>query len=233
VIGTGLYGGTYLIPLFLAQVRGYNAWQIGETVVVTGVVQMMMSPFTAHIARTLDLRVMLAIGLGLFAIAIYLTAGLTNQAGFWELFFPQALRGFALMFCYLPANMISLGSLPQDKLKNGASLYNLTRDLGGAIILAVIGTIMNERLHFHWNRLIEDVNPARPAVQQFLDMQANRFEPTVPDPGRAAMKLLAQTVQREALVLTFNDIIMLLAALFVLGLLLMPLVRRPRSAMAR
>ena len=233
VLGTGLYGGTYLIPLFLAQVRGYNAWQIGETVVVTGVVQMLMSPFNARIAQTLDLRVMLAIGLGLFAVAIYLTAGLTNQAGFWELFFPQALRGFALMFCYLPANMISLGSLPQDKLKNGASLYNLTRDLGGAIILAVIGTIMNERLHFHWNRLIEDVNPARPAVQQFLDMQANRFDPTVPDPSRAAMKLLAQTVQREALVLTFNDAIMLLAALFVLGLVLMPLVRRPRSAMAR
>jgi MFS transporter, DHA2 family, multidrug resistance protein len=233
VIGTGLYGATYLIPLFLAQVRGYNAWQIGETVVVTGVVQMMMSPFTAHIARTLDLRVMLAIGLGLFAVAIYLTASLTNQAGFWELFFPQALRGFALMFCYLPANMISLGSLPQDKLKNGASLYNLTRDLGGALILAVIGTIMNQRLHFHWNRLIEDVNPARPAVQQFLDMQTNRFDPTVPDPSRAAMKLLAQTVQREALVLTFNDVIMLLAALFVLGLVLMPLVRRPRSAMAR
>jgi DHA2 family multidrug resistance protein len=149
------------------------------------------------------------------------------------LFFPQALRGFALMFCYLPANMISLGSLPQDKLKNGASLYNLTRDLGGALILAVIGTIMNDRLHFHWNRLIEDINPARPAVQHFLDMQTNRLDPMLPDSSRAAMQLLANIVQREALVLTFNDVIMLLAGLFVLGLLLMPLVRRPRSAMAR
>jgi len=233
VLGTGLYGATYLIPLFLAQVRGYSAWQIGETVVVTGVVQMLMSPFTAHIARTLDLRIMLAIGLGLFALAIYLTAGLTNQAGFWELFFPQALRGFALMFCYLPANMISLGALPQDKLKNGASLYNLTRDLGGAIVLAVIGTIYNDRLHFHWNRLIEDINPARPAVQQFLETHTNRLEGLIPDPARGAMKLLSEAVQREALVLTFNDVIMLLSWLFVLGIVLMPLVRRPRSQMAR
>jgi DHA2 family multidrug resistance protein len=233
VIGTGLYGATYIVPLFLAQVRGFNALQIGETVVVTGIAQMVLSPFTAHIARTLDLRVMLAIGMALFAVAMYLTAGLTNQAGFWELAFPQALRGFALMFCYLPANMISLGALPQDRLKSGASLYNLTRDLGGAIVLATIGTIMNTRMHFHWNRLIEEINPARPAVQQYLDAQTGRFDPLIPgDPHQAAVTLLARLVQREALVLTFNDVILLLGAMFVVGLLMMPLVRRPRSQMA-
>ncbi len=234
VIGTGLYGATYVIPLFLAQVRGYSALQIGETVVVTGIAQMMMSPFTAQIARSLDLRVMLAIGMALFAVAIYLTAGLTNQAGFWELFFPQALRGVALMFCYLPANMISLGALPQERLKSGASLYNLTRDLGGAIVLATIGTLMNDRLHFHWNRLIEDVNPARPVVQQFLDAQTNRFDTLIPgDAHQAAVVRLAAIVQREALVLTFNDVILLLGSMFVVGFVLLPLVRRPRSQMAR
>jgi DHA2 family multidrug resistance protein len=233
VIGTGLYGATYIIPLFLAQVRGYDALQIGETVVVTGVAQMMMTPFTAKIAAKLDLRIMLTIGLALFAVAIYLTAGLTNQASFWELLVPQALRGIALMFCYLPANMISLGALPQDKLKNGASLYNLTRDLGGAIVLAVIGTIMNHRLNFHWNRLIEDINPARPVVQQFLDAQTNRLDPLMRgDPHQAAIAMLGRLVQREALVLTFNDVILLLGTMFVISLVLMPLVRRPRSQMA-
>jgi len=120
VVGTGLYGATYVIPLFLAQVRGYSAFQIGMVVVVTGLAQMAMSPFTAYIARKLDLRIMLAIGMGLFAVAMYLTAGLTNQASFWELFVPQALRGCALMFCYLPANLIALGTVPRDKLKNAA-----------------------------------------------------------------------------------------------------------------
>jgi len=231
VVGTGMYGTTYLVPLFLAQVRGFNAWQIGETVVVTGLAQMAMSPFSAHIARKLDLRIMLSIGIGLFAVAMYLTAGLTNQAGFAELFVPQVLRGIALMMCYLPANMIALGSVPPDKLKNSAGLYNLTRDLGGAIALATIGTLMNQRLHFHWNRLIEDINPARPAVQHFLDMQAGRLDVLVPgDTGRAAVKLLANVVQREALVMTYNDAILMVGALFVAGLFLMPLVNRPRVA---
>ena len=230
VVGTGMYGMTYLIPLFLAQVRGFSSLQIGETVVVTGLAQLAMSPISPLLARKMDLRLMLATGIGLFAVAMYLTAGLTNQAGFVELFVPQVLRGIALMMCYIPANIIALSSVPQDKLKNAAGLYNLTRDLGGAIILATIGTLMNNRLHFHWNRLIETINPARPAVQHFLDMQAKRLDPLVPgDTGRAAVKLLANLVQREALVLTYNDAIMLVGALFLAALFMMPLVRRPNT----
>jgi MFS transporter, DHA2 family, multidrug resistance protein len=232
IIGTGLYGATYVIPLFLAQVRGFSAFQIGTAVVVTGLAQMVMSPFTARIARTMDLRIMLAIGMGLFAVSMYLTATLTNQASFPELLVPQIVRGIALMFCYLPANLISLSTLRADMLKNAAGLYNLTRDLGGALGLATIGTIMNLRLHFHWSRLIENINPARPAVQHFLDTQSSRLDPHFPGgAGPATMKLLAGIVQREALVLTFNDVILMMGALFALGLFVMPLVRRRNSLM--
>jgi len=233
MMGIGMYGTTYLVPLFLAQVRGFSALQIGETVLVVGLVQLFISPFNVYIARAMDLRLMLAIGLGMFAFSMYLTAGLTNQAGFWELLVPQAVRGVALMFSYVPANMIALGSLPQEMMKNGAGLYNLMRDLGGAIGLASIGTLMNARLHFHWNRLIEDINPARAAVQHFLETQMGRFDSLIPgDPRGAAIKLLANLTQREALVLTYNDLLLLLGALFVLGLLLLPLVRRPSSFFA-
>jgi len=227
-IGIGMYGTTYLIPLFLAQVRGYSALQIGLTIIVVGLVTMAMSPLSAQLARRMDLRLMLSIGMGLFAVSMYLTATLTNQTGFWELFVPQVVRGLGLICCYLPANLIALGTLSPDKMRNAAGLYNLTRDLGGAIGLATIGTLMNNRLHFHWNRLIEDINPARPEVQHFLDMRTNHFDGLVPgDAGRAALKLLANMVQREALVLTYNDVIMLIGGVFVAALFVMPLVRRP------
>jgi DHA2 family multidrug resistance protein len=230
VVGTGMYSTTYLIPLFLAQVRGYDSLQIGTTVVVAGLAQMAMSPFSAQIARRIDLRIMLAIGLLLFALAMYLTAGLTNQTGFDQLLVPQAVRGFSLMFCYLPANLLALSMVPPDKLKNAAGLYNLTRDLGGAIALAALGTVMNDRLHFHWNRLIESVNPARPAVQHFMAVASARMGPLIAgDPHRAALQLLAARVEREALVLSYNDALLLLGGLFVGSLLLLPLVRKPRS----
>jgi DHA2 family multidrug resistance protein len=229
-VGLGMYGTTYLVPLFLAQVRGFSAWQIGMTVVVAGLAQMALSPVSTQIARRVDLRLMLAFGLSTFAFSMYLTAGLTNQAGFDELLVPQAVRGFALMFCYLPANLIALGTVPRDQLKNAAGLYNLTRELGGALGLATLGTVMNERLHFHWNRLIEDVNAARPAVQQFLDAQSSRLDSLIPgDPAHAAVKLLARTVEREALVLTYNDALLLIGITFIAALMLMPLVRNPRA----
>ena len=234
IVGTGMYSTTYLIPLFLAQVRGFSALQIGETVFVAGITQMLMSPFSTQIARRIDLRLMLSIGLSLFAISMYLTANLNNQSGFVELMIPQALRGFALMFCYLPANMIALGSVPQDKLKNASGLYGLTRDLGGAIALATVGTLMNLRVNYHWSRLVEDVNPARPAVQQFLDAQTSRFDTLIPgDAHQAAVTLLGRLVHREALVLTYNDLLLLIGGLFVVALVLMPLVRHQRSLVTR
>ena len=232
IVGIGLYCGTYILPLFLAEVRGFSSLQIGETVVVTGCGSLMISPFTTYIARKLDLRVMLAIGLALFMTSMYLTAGLTNQASFGELLGPQLLRGMALMFCFLPANLISLGSLPPDLLRSSAGLYNLMRNLGGAIGLAALGTVMNTRLHFHWNRLIESVNPARPAVQHFLDTETSRFDPHFTAGGTpAAVKLLAGIVEREALVLTFNDVLLLMGAIFFVGLLLIPLLKRPAASL--
>jgi MFS transporter, DHA2 family, multidrug resistance protein len=231
IVGIGLYCGTYIVPLFLAEVRGFSALQIGLTVVVTGCAQAAVSPFTTFIARTIDLRLMLAIGVGMFMTAMYLTAGLTNQASFGELLVPQILRGMALMFCFLPANLISLGSLPPDLLRSSAGLYNLMRNLGGAIGLAALGTVMNTRLHFHWNRLIESVNPARPAVQHFLDTETLRFDPHFTDGGtQAAIKLLGQVVEREALVLTFNDVMLLIAGIFMVALLLIPILKRPSTS---
>jgi MFS transporter, DHA2 family, multidrug resistance protein len=231
VVGIGLYCGTYVIPLFLAEVRGYSSLQIGLTVVVTGCTQICISPFTTIIARKIDLRLMLAIGMGLFMTAMWLNASLTNQTAFWELLVPQMVRGVALMFCFLPANLISLSSLPPDVLRASAGLYNLMRNLGGALGLAALGTVMNLRLHFHWNRLIESVNPARPAVQHFLDVETNRFDPHFTGGGGpAAVQLLGRIVEREALVLTFNDVMLLIGSIFFIGLIMTPLLKRPSAA---
>jgi MFS transporter, DHA2 family, multidrug resistance protein len=234
VVGIGLYCGTYVVPLFLAQVRGFSSLQIGMTVVVTGCTQILVSPFTTIIARKIDLRLMLAIGMGLFMTAMYLTAGLTSQASFWELLVPQMVRGCALMFCFLPANLISLGSLPPDLLRSSAGLYNLMRNLGGALGLAMLGTVMNARLHFHWNRLIEDVNPARPAVQHWLEGATARFDQHFTEGGSAAaVRMLGRIVEREALVLTFNDVMLLIGAIFLIGLLMVPLLKRPGASPLR
>jgi DHA2 family multidrug resistance protein len=233
ILGIGLYGSVYLLPLFLARVRGFNSLQIGLVMVVTGVCQFASAPIAGMLSKKLDLRLMLAIGLALFGVGVYLTSFMTAEWGFWQLLVPQALRGLSLMLCFIPINTLALGTLPPEKLKDASGLYNLTRNLGGAIGLAAINTVLDERLALHWTRLADDINLARPTVQAFIDGAAARLGDVIGgDPHAAAIALLGRMVQRQAQVLTFNDAMLLMAAVFGGALLLMPLVRKPKHAAA-
>jgi MFS transporter, DHA2 family, multidrug resistance protein len=176
---------------------------------------------------------MLAFGMSMFAVGLYLNTFLTAESSFWELFLPQAVRGFSLMFCFIPVNMLALGTLPPEKLNNASGLYNLMRNLGGAVGLAAINTVVDERMALHWSRLTDGISEARPGVRDFLDGVASRLGDVLPgDATLAATKLLSQIVQREALILSFNDCLLLMGLVFVGGVLLMPLARKPKQAAA-
>lgn len=231
VLGSGLYGAVYLIPVFLARVLGYNSLQIGTTVLVTGAFQFLGAPLSGFLVKKIDLRLMMACGLALFGTSLYLTATLTAQTGFAQLFIPQALRGLSLMMCFMPINMLALGTLSPGELKNASGLYNLTRNLGGAIGLALIGTAVSERLSLHWGRLAEQITNARPAVQQSLDPLQTLYDGKTPsDSTLLAWRHLASLVQREAAIMTYSDCFLLMAAAFIVTLLLVPLIRKPQHA---
>jgi MFS transporter, DHA2 family, multidrug resistance protein len=231
VVGMGLYGGTYVMPLFLGRVRDYNALQIGETVIIYGVFMCMSAPIAGTLARKFDPRKVLALGIICFGAGFWLNSFLTADAGFWELFVPQAVRGFGAITCIIPITNMSLGTLPPSKLGNASGLFNLSRNLGGAIGLALINTQLNDRMQLHWNRLAAQINPARPQVQAFIDQMSSRLGNTIDgDPTMAAMKRLGMLVAREATVLTFNDVLLTMAWAFFLMLPLLLLVRRPQAA---
>jgi DHA2 family multidrug resistance protein len=128
---------------------------------------------------------------------------------------------------------MSLGTLAPAKLGNASGLFNLSRNLGGAIGLALINTQLNDRLQLHWNQLAAQINPARPQVNQFIERLSDRFGDLVDgDPTMAAMKRLGQIVYREATVLTFNDVLLTMGFAFFLMLPLLFLARRPKPAAA-
>jgi DHA2 family multidrug resistance protein len=132
------------------------------------------------------------------------------------------------MLCFIPINTLALGTLAPDKLKNASGLYNLMRNLGGAIGLAALNTIMTERTALHWSRLADSVNAARPAVQEFIDASATQLGNST----AVSMRMLANLVERETQVLTFNDAMLLMSLVFAAALLLIPLVRKPKYAAA-
>lgn len=231
IIGIGLYGSTYLMPLFLGRVRDFTALDIGLVMFVTGTFQFMSAPIAGRLAGILDPRVMLGFGLAMFGAGAYAQSLLTADWGFWEFFLPQALRGFALMFLFIPINAAALGTLPPERIKNASGLYNLMRNLGGAIGLAAINTLLNDRMSLHWTRLVESMPSGDPLVQAFLaNARAGVSTAMGALSENAAIKMLANTVYKQAEVMTMADAQFLMSAIFIGGLLLVPFLKKPRGA---
>jgi DHA2 family multidrug resistance protein len=193
-------------------------------------VQFLSAPLAGALSRILDLRVVLGAGLALFCVGVWMMSFLTASWGFDEFLLPQIVRGSALMICMVPVNALALGTLSPDRLKNASGLYNLMRNLGGAIGLAVLNTILSDRLQLHWNRLAADVNPARASVELAIERLSTKLAAVISgDPDRAALQLVARLVTREATVMTLNDCLLVLAIMSGAALLLLPFVRKPRA----
>ena len=228
VMGTALYGGTYLVPVFLGRVRGWDSFQIGEAMFVTGMFQFISAPIVANLIRVMDLRRMLAIGLALVGGGLWWLAHLTSQSGFWEIFGPQAMRGFGMMFIMLPTNQLALGTMAREKIKNASGVYNLTRNLGGALGLAVINTVASVRTDVHALHIKEGLTWSRMAAERGLATITHGLTAAKENAAPlAALRKLAQMVQQQALTLAYNDTLLLMALVFGLALPFTLLLAKP------
>src|SRR5271154_6787697 len=145
VLGIGLFGSVYLMPVFLAFVRGHNALQIGAIMLVTGVTQLMTAPIAVALEQRVEARLLTSLGFGLFGVGLGLSGLQTPETDFNGMFWPQVIRGLAIMFCLLPPTRLALGHLAPSRVPDASGLFNLMRNLGGAIGLAMIDTVIYTR----------------------------------------------------------------------------------------
>lgn len=227
-IGIGLYGLTYIYPRYLAEVRGYSALMIGETLFVSGITMFLVAPLVGRLMASLDMRYMIAFGLIVFAIGSYQMTWITRDFDFYELLVPQILRGVGMMFAMVPTNNIALGTLPPDKVKNASGLFNLMRNLGGAVGLAVINTVLNDRADLHITRLQERVTWGNATATETLTMLQQKFQ-GLGDSTLMAMKQLSQIVHRQAVVMSFGDAFFILTLFYLSLSVLVTLLNKPAS----
>jgi MFS transporter, DHA2 family, multidrug resistance protein len=222
-LGVGLFGSVYLMPVFLAYVRHHDAFEIGTIMLVTGSAQLVAAPIAGALESRYDPRWLSAAGFGLFALGLGLSAFQSRIADFDEMFWPQVLRGVAIMFCLLPPTRLALGALTAAQVPDASGLFNLMRNLGGAIGIAMIDTILYGRTSGHAealrDRLIAgDVTAAR-AIG--LDVQLFTHRPVgVSDATVEAY--VRPMVEKAAFALSANEAWALLAGVALLGLLLVP-----------
>ena len=229
VMGIGLYGMTYLYPLYLGSVRGYDSLMIGETVFVSGLAMFAGAPLAGILSSKMDLRVMLLIGFVGFATSTWMLTRMTADWDFQELLVPQMLRGMSLMLCMVPINNLALGTLSADKMKGASGLYNLTRNLGGAVGLAVINTLLSDRSALHYQRLSDAINWTNTIALEQLNAMAANLAARGVDGETGALAQMAARLHGQAAVMSFIDIFTLITALFG-GLALAALLMRPAAS---
>lgn len=229
ILGVGLYGTVYLMPLFLFTIAGYNTLQIGITMIVTGVFQFISAPLAGRMFGSgVDKRLILAIGFGAFAFGSYCNSFLTAESAYWEFFLPQAIRGLALMFCFMPINDLALGTVPKSEVQNASGLYNLTRNLGGAIGLAIINNLIISKSKIYAQGIKENMSITSPQVQERIDFFTQVLIGKVDNPGLAALQLLDNVVEREAFIIAINNVFVIITILFCIGMVLIPFSAPPK-----
>jgi DHA2 family multidrug resistance protein len=212
------------MPVFLAYVRSHNALEIGKIMLVTGVAQLVVAPLAVVLVRRFDERLLTAFGFLLFGIGLAMSSGQTKATDFDEMFWPQLVRGCAIMFCILPPTQLALGQLAKTAIDDASSLFNLMRNLGGAIGIALIDTVIYTRAPEHARTLISRLSAGDLDAVKSLDIPADVLASALLDPGKQAM--LAPYIDKVAFVEAINDAWTLVALMTIAALVVVPLARR-------
>ncbi|QHD92262.1 DHA2 family efflux MFS transporter permease subunit [Citrobacter freundii] len=227
--GVGIFSTVYLTPVFLGQVRGFSSMDIGLAVCTTGIFQILSVPLYLYLSKRINLQWLLMAGLGGFAFSMFLFTPITHQWGWQELLLPQAIRGVSQQFAMAPIVTLTLGGIPKERLKLASGVFNLTRNLGGAIGIALCGTILNNRTNFHYQRIGEKIVSVPQTVNEFITRYTVIFIQGGSDGTAgplAATKLLGQMMIQEAQTMAFSDAFLLVSLLLFMAFALVPAMGR-------
>jgi MFS transporter, DHA2 family, multidrug resistance protein len=229
ITGVGIFTTIYLTPLFLGYVRGYSAWQTGTAIFSTGVASLLGTPVYILLAKRFDSRWLMMFGMACFGLAMWSFSFITHDWGAGELLVPQILRGFPQVFAVAPSVNLGLGSLPPERLKYASGLFNMMRNLGGAVGIAVSAAIINNRTNLHFQYLASNLTQANGAMERMLHGLSYRYGalPAGPQIGdQAALHQLWNLAYREASTLAYADAFRAIMLAFVVATVMVPFLRK-------
>lgn len=227
VLGIGLFGSTYLMPFFLGLVRDHGALRIGEIMLATGIAQLLTAPLAVFLERRTDARWLTVAGFALFGAGLLLSTRQTPQTDAAQMVLPQVLRGAAIMFCLLPPTRLAMGHLPPRLVADGSGLFNLMRNLGGAVGLAMIDTVIFTRSGTHAARIVKALEGGDVATAVGIGIPRDAFlEQLGQPPDDFTREMVRPLVEKAALTNAINDAWLMIGLLTVVAVVLVVLVRR-------
>ena len=231
LLGVALYGSVFILPVYLSRIQGYNAEQIGMVLAWTGLPQLVLIPLVPRLMRRFDPRLLTAVGFALFAASNFMNITMTTDYGSDQLFWPNVVRAVGQALAFAPLSAVATASIEAENAGSASGLFNMMRNLGGAVGIAMLQTFLTKREQYHSNVLMQSVSlfgqATRSRVEQLTQYFIHHGAIDPADASHRAMVAIGQIVQKQAYILAFSDTFYLLGAALIAGLMAVLLLQKP------
>jgi DHA2 family multidrug resistance protein len=234
-LGLGLYGSVYLIPLYLGEVQGYSPLQIGETLIWVGLPQLVVFPFLPLLMKKLDLRLLVSFGCAIFAISCFMNTDMSYNTAHDQFMFANIVRAIGQPFTIVPVTGLAVATLARKDAGDGSALFNIFRNVGGSVGIAMLSTLVTRREQFHDLLIGESVTPYSLATQARVASGQQNFISLGFDPATALNQSYASiqhVIQRDANIMAFNDAFLVIGVCLLAGAVLVWFCRKPEPGAA-
>jgi DHA2 family multidrug resistance protein len=230
ILGVALYGSVFLLPNYLSQMQGYNSQQTGEVLAWTGVPQLMIIPFVPRLMRWIDQRLLVAVGLCLFAASCFLNIHMDQDYSGDQLFVPNLVRAAGQALVMTPLSALATAGIERENAGSASSLFNMMRNLGGSIGIAMLQTLLTKREQFHSAVITPSVSLFDGATRQRLAAIQQHFMATgTADPATAwhdAVVAIGRSIRAQSYFLAYSDTFFVMGCALLLAVVAAVLMQR-------
>jgi DHA2 family multidrug resistance protein len=217
-----LYGSVYLLPVYLSQTQGYNSEQVGMVLAWTGLPQLVLIPCVPFLMRHMDTRLLVGVGFGLFALSCFMNLGISPDYAGDQLFVPNLVRAVGQALVLTPLSALATGGIERENAGSASAMFNMMRNLGGSVGIAVLETFVAKREQFHSSIITARVSLLDDATRQRIaSLQEHFMASGLSDPGTAwheAVVQIGRTVRAQSYLLAYSDAFYLMGAALLLAL---------------
>jgi MFS transporter, DHA2 family, multidrug resistance protein len=210
LLGIALYGSVYIVPVYLARIQGYNSEQIGMVLAWTALPQLVLIPLVPRLMKRIDPRVVIGVGFALFATSNFMNIDMTNDYAGDQLFWPNLVRAVGQALVFAPLSVVATAGIEAENAGSASALFNMTRNLGGAIGIAALQTLLTKREQYHSNVLTQSVTlfeqASRTRIERLTQYFMNHGIIDRADAAHRAYVAIGHVVQKQAFILAFSDI---------------------------
>jgi DHA2 family multidrug resistance protein len=236
LLGFILYSSLVLSPIYLQTLLGYPAYKAGLALSPRGLGSLATTPLAGYLTSKTDPRRLLAFGLVLGSLTMFSLSGLNLNAGYWDIFWPQVFQGVALSFLFILPMALSMAGISKEKMGNATSTFNLMRNIGGSVGIAIMTTFLARRTQMHQNVLVGNITAGNLESGRMLQGMQGWFHANGVDQyvaSRRAWATLYGMVQRHASMLSFVEAFWVMGVPFLVMLPFILFLRNPRPKAQR